>query len=766
MAALWRESLVWRLLALVGGAFAVVSLIVFLLVDSLIQRVVYTSNVEVYSERIDAMVHRLAQQASRLALTGQPEFYRPEYQDVVLRELAQTYYRAQATEIYPFIVDSTGMLIMHPQRERADAALFESLQARRRTPDARGEFKYTKADGQQLLVTFRSFPTWGWAAGYRVPVATLMADAAAIRRQLFLVWFAATACVLVALAFVLRRETRPLRELTEAAAAMAEGDLIRAVEADHPGEVGVLAKVFVHMRDAIRRQLSELRESESRYRKIFDAGTDGLLLLDHDGVIVAANPRAAAAYGWSIHQLTGRHIESLLREHDRELAHALRNPPADKPLTISSLTCDREGRELETEISAVRLSFQNEPHALVILRDVTAQRRLERQLLQSQKLESVGRLAGGIAHDFNNLLTPVLGYSEMLMQDPDLSPEARADLAAIQRAGERARNLARQLLAFSRRQVLELVDINLGQTLADFEPIMRRTLREDIELVLHRHDANCRVRADLSQIEQIIMNLAINALDAMPDGGRLEMTTARRMLDHATAAHHPDVEPGVYASLVVRDTGPGIPPQIIDRVFEPFFTTKEAGKGTGLGLATIHGIVTQHGGWVGVRNHPAGGCEVEILLPCLPDPAPSEALNEPATRSLMRGHGETVILVEDDEMVRELVQALLTKHGYAVRTFTSGRECLDALMAQPQPADLLLTDVVMPGLNGPELRDRLKSAGILLPVLFMSGYAGETLVRRGLADARADFLQKPLTPEQLLFKLRQMLEVSRQSPHG
>jgi len=356
----------------------------------------------------------------------------------------------------------------------------------------------------------------------------------------------------------------------------------------------------------------------------------------------------------------------------------------------------------------------------------------------------------------------VLGYSEMLLADPLLGEQARTDIEAIRRAGERARVLARQLLAFSRRQVLELRDLNLGRVLRDFEPILRRTLREDIDLVISCKDQECNLHADLGQIEQIIMNLAINAMDAMPDGGRIMVATSCRELDGGREMPYVDLPAGTYTRLSVRDTGPGVAAEILDRVFEPFFTTKEAGKGTGLGLATIHGIVRQHGGAASLRNHPAGGCEVEILLPCQPVRADADAApSAPEDREYPHGSGETVVLVEDDSMVRTLVQTLLTKHGYRVRAFADGNACLTALRAEPKPADLLLTDVIMPGLNGPDLRDRLREAGFALPVLFMSGYAGETLMRRGLADAHADFLQKPLEPDVLLTRIRSMLAQAR-----
>jgi CheY-like chemotaxis protein len=249
------------------------------------------------------------------------------------------------------------------------------------------------------------------------------------------------------------------------------------------------------------------------------------------------------------------------------------------------------------------------------------------------------------------------------------------------------------------------------------------------------------------------MNLAINAMDAMPSGGRLELVVSGLDLEPADLATRTGLEPGRYACLRVRDTGHGIPLSIIDRVFEPFFTTKGAGKGTGLGLATIDGIARQHGGAISVRNLPAGGCEVELLLPCLPREREQVAGDRSGQQQLARGDGETVILVEDDPMVRDLVERILVKQGFAVRAFDSGQRCRDALAEAPEPADLLLSDVVMPGLNGPDLRDQLEANGQSLPVLFMSGYAGDALSRCGLAEGKAEFLPKPVIIEDLLRKI-------------
>ena len=763
MGALRRDSLVLRLLALLGGAFSVTALAVFMLVSGEVDRVVLESGRAVYAQRLNGVMRALDAQHTRLLRTGQPETYRADFQEAAARNLAQMHYDEDegAPAAFPFIVDATGVVVAHPVLASGESVDNEALRALLAGDGGgRREFDFTDASGRARWCIRDTFAPWDWTVTFCVPTDQLMADARMIQRWLAAVWVAVTMLVLLGLTAVLRREIRPLLDLSRSAGAMTAGDLEAEVQTHLPGELGVLSRSLADMRDAVREQIVALRESETRYRRIFDAMSDGLLLLDQDGVIVAANPQAARTYGWSQEQLAGRPLTAILQPRDRDLARALRTPPADHPLELSGVTCDREGHTLQTEIGAVRLSFGGVPHSLVILRDVTAHRRLENQLHQSQKLESVGRLAGGIAHDFNNLLTPVLGYSEMLLDDPSLSDDARTDLQAIQRAGKRARNLARQLLAFSRRQVLEMKQLDLARAVADFEPMLRRTLREDVELVLSIEAERCLVQADLSQVEQVIMNLAVNALDAMPDGGRVEIAVGSRFMDRLSLEEAQlELPSGDYCYLVVRDTGPGLDEAVLEHVFEPFFTTKEAGKGTGLGLATIHGIAKQHGGAIRLRNRPEGGCEAELLLPLatearavVGDPTPADD-GEP----MPRGGGETVVLAEDDDMVRNLVRHLLMKYGYEVRAYRDGLACLDDLGQHPAPADLLLTDVVMPGLNGPELRDRLVALGVDLPVIFMSGYAGDILLRRGLGDTSPDFVQKPIVPGQLLRRIKQAL---------
>jgi two-component system, cell cycle sensor histidine kinase and response regulator CckA len=750
MGFLKRASLAWRLTALVGVAFAVTVLAAFALMDGAARSVLLQRNLDLRTRQLETVLRRVDRPAPQLQ--PQPALRR----EVALQEL--TLQLEHDHHVVPFVIDrernlETGRPIARQHRERLHAGLAPFSGAQEG-----GSFVFRDDQHHPHWAIVRPHRDGQWALGVALPRDLLLADAHVIRQRLIVVWVVVTVLVLSALAWLLRRELRPLRDLTRAAAAMADGDLQEAVAVDGSGEVGVLSRSFLHMREAIGRQLAALRESEGRYRLIFDAMSDGVLLLDQDGTIAAANPRVADAYGWTPAQLTGRPVTCLLREGDVELARLLRNPPADAPLTLSARTCDREQRERETEIRAVRLTFQGRPHALIILHDLSSQRRLERQFLQSQRLESVARLAGGIAHDFNNLLTPVLGYSEMLLASGDLGPEARKDVEAIRRAGERARSMARQLLAFSRRQEQAPAVLDLVQTVKDFEPILRRTLSEDIELVCTYTDGPSLVEADPGRLEQVLMNLAVNAMDALPGGGRLELSVAIESI-----AAGPEQQTHL-ACLRIRDDGPGIPDHILDHVCEPYFTTKEAGHGLGLGLSTAREIVQQYGGTLTVRNHELGGCEVTVLLPCAPVVVTAGGPGADASERRSDGQGETVVLVEDDDMVRRVLEILLVKHGYAVRSYPGGMACLDDLIARPTPADVVLTDVVMPGMSGPQLRDRLQDAGIVLPTVFMSGYASEILLQRGLSGTAPDFLQKPLTPPQLLQVLRQALARSSAPP--
>jgi PAS domain S-box-containing protein len=511
------------------------------------------------------------------------------------------------------------------------------------------------------------------------------------------------------------------------------------------------------------RTLGMLRESEQRFRAMWDSAPFGATLTTLDGTIVSTNAAAEELLGYTKAELdvlpSGAITDAEGDARDRvlldEAVAGLRTRyDVDRRITRA------DGREilLHVDVAIVPDADGRPKYRLALAEDVTARTELEEQLRQAQRLEAVGRLAGGVAHDFNNLLTAISGYAELALARESGDAETTADLDEILKASRRAAALTTQLLAFSRKQVLQPKRLNLNALVNDMHKLLRRLIGEDIELdTAFVGRAAPEVHADPGQLEQVVVNLVVNARDALKGGGRITIETSTVDIDQTSALlSHEGATPGAYAVLTVRDTGEGIAPDLLPRLFDPFFTTKPVGEGTGLGLATVYGIVRQSNGFVAVTSSSGAGASFSVYFPRLDDEAPGA--DEEETVGPQRG-SERVLLVEDDSTVRMLVRRMLTAQGYDVVEAESGAAAL-AGAANAGTVDVLVTDVVMPEMNGPELARRLRVVSPNLRVLFTSGYTDGAIEDEVVGDGRSDFLQKPFGAAQLTEKIRALLDAS------
>ena len=501
-----------------------------------------------------------------------------------------------------------------------------------------------------------------------------------------------------------------------------------------------------------------LKESEEKYRLLVQNAKDAIFIVQ-DGVIKFSNIKTEKLFGYSAAELAAIPFSNHILPADRETAYekvSEGSTRAEFPKDQSLRIRNKPGQEIWVELKSVSIEWEGKPAALNFASDITEQKKLEAQFLQAQKMEAVGRLAGGVAHDFNNLLTVISSNSQLALMETKECDPLREKFESIQKASEKAANLTRQLLAFSRRQVVEMKVIDLNVTLQDLEKMLRRVIGEDIELTFLLDKNLGRLKVDSGQIEQAILNLIVNARDAMPAGGKITVETCNVDLGKEYTLTHMEINPGRYVMLSISDTGTGMKPEIRERIFEPFFTTKEKGKGTGLGLSTVYGVVKQNGGNVWVYSEPGQGTTFKIYLPRVDEP-----LEEPGKKvkhgNLPRGH-ETILVVEDEEEVRKLAVGILGKYGYRVLEASHGGDAFLLCEQCKEPIHLLLSDVVMPGMSGPDFARRLKYFYPEIKVLFMSGYTDNALSQNGLLDEAVFFIQKPFSIGKLTGKVREVLD--------
>jgi PAS domain S-box-containing protein len=506
-----------------------------------------------------------------------------------------------------------------------------------------------------------------------------------------------------------------------------------------------------------RRAEEALRASEEKYRLLFENATDAIFVAQ-DEMVIFPNPQLSRLTGYSYEELTGTPFRNFIHPEDSAMVverHKERLGGNDVPSVYSFRAVKKSGEILWVEVNKVLITWEGKPATLSFLRDITHQKKIEEQLLQAQKMEAIGQLAGGIAHDFNNLLTAIIGYGHLLKNDARHDARMSAYVGHILTAADRAAILTNDLLTFSRKQIMNPQPVDLNTIIRNMESLLSRVIGEDIELSTVMTDADLTIMADSTQIDQILMNLATNAQDAMPQGGRLIIRTVRLEIDSAYAETYGYGRPGSYAVLSVEDTGTGMDAGTKERIFEPFFTTKDVGKGTGLGLSMVYGIIKQHDGHISVYSEPGRGTTFKILLPLIQSKVEERKRGE--SLQVKRGT-ESILIAEDDAHVRSLLKEILSTAGYDIKEAPDGSEATEVFQKHRDDINLVILDVIMPKMTGKEAYEKMRKLKPDIKVIFMSGYNADVIHKKGMLEVGMNFISKPVVPGELLTKVREVLD--------
>ena len=622
----------------------------------------------------------------------------------------------------------------------------------------------TTPDGVERILAFAHLRSAPWIAWSGIPLSAVYSTARADFARAVGWGTLALALALMLAMWQASRIIEPLARLSADAATLGTGNLSHRSGVLGSDELGTLAATINEMATTLEQQGAVLKESEERYRGLFDINPLPMWVVDPESLsFLAVNRAAIESYGFSEEEFLAMKATDIRPAEDVPDLLRHMSEPGGKAQRYVTRHKKKDGTVLQVEIDSGAISFDGRPARLVVAHDVSERVRAEEalrdaevQLRQSQRLEAIGQLTGGIAHDFNNVLTAIGSYSDFLYESLDAGDARRLDIQEIRKAADRAAGLTKQLLAFSRSQILQPRVLDVNASLVELESLLKRLLTADLELEFALQPDVGHVRADPGQLAQVVINLAVNARDAMPDGGVLTISSRNARVTEAPArAPAPrTIVPGDYVVIEVADTGTGMDRDTLSRIFEPFFTTKGPGQGTGLGLSTVHGIVHQSGGHISAESEPGLGTKFTILLPRVDQPVEPEG--KPAEPAVAGRRSEVILVVEDEESVRRAAKRILVKKGYTVLEASDGNEAMDTIRKQPR-IDLLLTDLVMPGMGGRELVRVMREERRTVPTLYMSGYTKDAVMRAEL-DPGIMVLEKPFSQDELAAKVREVLD--------
>lgn len=760
------RSINFKLLFVITAAFALTAFCVLLVADIRLTQILDKSQEAVFNEKIDTIWNTLDRSHDRLKKTGLIDTYFEDFQDSALDALKSAHYKVQDHSIFPFIIDLKGRIILHPVHPRGMKAMDQMRLSPLMLTEKQGEFEH-RISGEENWTVFRQFPQWEWVIAYTIPLGVKYADVNNFNQTLVKIMGGISLLVLVALSVVVTRFIRPIVNLTAISSQIAAGHLDQTIDLGGRDEIGTLARSFALMRDSIKQQIMALKTEKNRADNILEGTNAGTWDWDIKTGQMVVNERWAQIMGacvddleqisyqvWedSIHPDDLPYVKEEIDRHFKEKTEYYASEFRQRHKSGKWVWVATHGKVVErySDGTPVRMSGTH--------MDITDRKKLEVQLQQAQKMESIGNLAGGIAHDFNNLLFPIIGLSEMLQEDlPEGSPQHK-HAKGIFTAGRRAGDLVKQILTFSRQTEHKMTKVRVQTILREVLKLIHSTIPSNIE-IHHKIQQDCgAILADPTQIHQIAMNLITNAFHAVEEkNGAIDIELKQITLNDNEL---PDslLSPGQYIRLCVSDNGIGISQNIIHKIFEPYFTTKKQGKGTGLGLAVVYGIVKEHSGDIKVYSENGKGTSFSIYLPLMKKNDRIEAVDvEP---EMVTGN-EKILLVDDEAQVANLQGQILSRLGYQVTVKTSSIEALNVFKSETNAFDLVVSDMTMPKMTGDQLAEKLLSIRADIPIIICTGFSEKMNKIRAKEMGVKGFLMKPVTKLEMAQLVRTVLDEAK-----
>ncbi len=753
------SSITKRLIFLVIAFFLMTMMILFAASEIQLRKIIDSGQHLIYQEKIEIVLNELERTNTRLQKTGLVDAYIDDFQNTILRELKNGYYEKGMT-VFPFLLDKDGKILIHPYLERGASSMDRGLFPPESLSEDSGEF-LTEEDGQTFWNLYKAYEPWGWIVCFSVPYELKYANLIDFRIHLLEIMVVCSILILTVLSIVLVNLNRPIVKLTEVSMKIAEGHLDQKIEISGKDEVSILAQSFNHMQASIKKKIEDLNlEITERLRaekelssarnyisSIINSMPSILIGLDDDGKVTQWNAWTEKVTGISVRDALGRDLEGLhplLSVDSESIRRAVRDGKIVHEAARKRVIGDRIRFD---DITIYPLRTNGAAGAVLRIDDVTDQNHMKEQLAQSQKMDAIGQLAGGVAHDFNNMLMGITSAAQLLKtieeEKGGESGNALAYINIIQEAAKRSADLTAKLLTFGRKTTLTMTPVDLHQVINESIGLLERTLDRKVSIKINPEAENFVFSGEFTSIQNALINLGINAAQAMPEGGELTISTKNKVLDEYYCSYSPfDIHPGLYIDLSVEDTGSGIPLGIIDKIFDPFFTTKEHGRGTGLGLSSVYGIVQGHNGAVTVYSEEGSGTVFHLYLPCAEQV--SAGVQEDA--GPLNGSG-VILLVDDEEIIRLTSKPMLESLGYTVLLAGDGEEGLEVFKKEAARIDLVITDMIMPRMNGRELILRIRETGSECPVVISSGFTKDEDLNSLKKNGLSGYIQKPFTRE-------------------